>query len=82
MAPAELEAILISHPLVNDAAVSGIHDEHGTSEIPVAYITTNVQDSKEQKELIADILRHVHSHVARYKQLKGGVHILPAIPRK
>lgn len=82
MAPAELEAILISHPLVNDAAVCGVYDEHGTSEMPVGYITTDVKDAEDQRKLKAEVLKHVHSQVARYKQLKGGLHILSAIPRK
>lgn len=82
MAPAELEAILISHPLVNDAAVCGVYEEHGTSEIPVGYITTDVEGVEEQETLKVEVLRLVHSQVARYKQLRGGLHILPAIPRK
>ncbi|KAK7409176.1 hypothetical protein QQX98_008669 [Neonectria punicea] len=81
VAPAELEAILITHPLVGDAAVCGTYNEHGTSEMPVAYITTSVQDEEEQEALKADVLKHVHSQVARYKQLTGGLFILPAIPR-
>ncbi|KPM42922.1 hypothetical protein AK830_g3618 [Neonectria ditissima] len=81
VAPAELEAILITHPLVGDAAVCGTYNEHGTSEIPVAYITTSVQGEEEQEALKADVLAHVHSQVARYKQLTGGIFVLPAIPR-
>ncbi|KAH6988998.1 4-coumarate-CoA ligase [Ilyonectria sp. MPI-CAGE-AT-0026] len=81
VAPAELEAILITHPQVLDAAVCGIYNEHGTSEMPVGYITTSVQGAEEQELLKADVLRHVHSQVTRYKQITGGLHILPAIPR-
>lgn len=72
----------MSHPLVNDAAVCGTYNEHGTSEMPVAYITTNLQGSQNQEMLKADVLRHVNAQVAGYKQLTGGVHILTAIPRK
>ncbi|KAJ9138149.1 Acetyl-CoA synthetase-like protein [Pleurostoma richardsiae] len=81
VAPAELESILMTHPLVNDAAVCGTYDEHGTSEMPVAYVTTDVQDLRDQQRLKSDLLMHVHAQVARYKQLKGGVHIIPQIPR-
>lgn len=82
VAPAELEAILIAHPQVLDAAVCGIYNEHGTSEMPVGYITTSVQGAEEQELLKADVLKHIHSQVARYKQITGGLHILPSIPRK
>lgn len=82
VAPAELEAVLITHSLVEDAAVCGTYNADGTSEIPVAYITTKVQDSEGQEALKRDVLEHVHAQVARYKRLTGGVHILPSIPRK
>lgn len=72
----------MTHPLVDDAAVCGKYNDHGTSEEPVAYITTKVLDRKEQEALKRHVLEHVHGQVARYKQLTGGVHILPAIPRK
>ncbi|KAM0273138.1 hypothetical protein ACHAQH_008487 [Verticillium albo-atrum] len=81
VAPAELEAILITHPQVNDAAVCGIYNEHGTSEMPVAYIATTVEGHQEQQQLKEDVLAHVNSKVARYKQISGGIFILPAIPR-
>ncbi|RNJ60325.1 hypothetical protein D7B24_008707 [Verticillium nonalfalfae] len=81
VAPAELEAILITHPLVNDAAVCGVYNDHGTSEMPVAYITTDVEGHQEQQRLKEDILAHTNSKVARYKQISGGIHILKAIPR-
>ncbi|KAF7554420.1 hypothetical protein G7Z17_g2927 [Cylindrodendrum hubeiense] len=81
VAPAELEAILITHPQVLDAAVCGIYNEHGTSEMPVGYITTSVQGAEQEELLKADVLKHVHSQVTRYKQITGGLHILPSIPR-
>ncbi|KAH6886157.1 4-coumarate-CoA ligase [Thelonectria olida] len=81
VAPAELEAILITHPLVNDAAVCGIYNDHGTSEVPVAYITTTLEDAGELEELKASVLDHVNDKVARYKRITGGIFILEAIPR-
>ncbi|KAH7367113.1 4-coumarate-CoA ligase [Plectosphaerella cucumerina] len=81
VAPAELEAILITHPLVNDAAVCGVYNEHGTSEVPVAYITTSVEGSDKVEALKREVLEHVNARVARYKQIKGGIFVLPSIPR-
>lgn len=82
MAPAELESILMAHPLVNDAAVCGIYDEHTASEYPIAYITTNMVDPQDQMRLKSGLLLHVHARVAKYKQLSGGIHVLRQIPRK
>lgn len=82
VAPAELEAILITHPLVNDAAVCGVYNDHGTSEEPVAYITTNLDNEDEQETLKAEVLDHVNTKVAKYKRITGGIFILEAIPRK
>lgn len=70
------------HPLVEDAAVCGTYNDDGTSEMPVAYVTTKIQDPEGQEALKRDVLEHVHCQVARYKRLTGGVHILPSIPRK
>lgn len=82
VAPAELEAILITHPEVKDAAVCGVYNEDGTSEVPIAYITTGIKASRDQQALKANLVEYVNGQVARYKRITGGVHILPAIPRK
>jgi hypothetical protein len=62
--------------------VCGIYNDHGTSEVPVAYITTSLEDADEQEELKAAVLDHVNEKVARYKRITGGIFILEAIPRK
>ena len=72
MAPAELEALLLSHPKVLDAAVIGVQIP-GT-EVPRAYVVTN-KDITEQ-----EIKDFVKAHVADYKQLRGGVVFMDAIP--
>lgn len=82
VAPAELEAILITHPQVKDAAVCGVYNQDATSEAPVAYITTDVKGSRDQQVLQTDVAEYVNGQVSRYKRITGRVHILPAIPRK
>lgn len=77
-----MEAILITHPQVKDAAVCGVYNEDGTSEVPIAYITTDIKASRDQQMLKANLVEYVNGQVARYKRITGGVHILPAIPRK
>jgi 4-coumarate--CoA ligase len=77
VAPAELEALLLSHPLIADAAVIGIPDPDGSgNELPRAYV---VADRSKIDE--AAIKNHVKSNAAHYKQLRGGVVWLEAIPK-
>ena len=38
MPPAELEGLLISHPMVNDVAVVGVYNKDQATEVPRAYI--------------------------------------------
>ncbi|KIY02854.1 uncharacterized protein Z520_01319 [Fonsecaea multimorphosa CBS 102226] len=74
VAPAEIEGLLISHPLIEDAAVIGVPGE-GT-EVPRAYV---VADKNKISE--AEIKEFVKSRTAPYKQLRGGVVYLDQIPR-
>lgn len=72
----------MTHPQVTGAAVCGVYNEGGTSEIPVAYVATDTEGSQDQQALRANLMAYVNGQVARYKRINGGVHILPAIPRK
>ncbi|KAJ1334119.1 4-coumarate--CoA ligase [Microdochium nivale] len=75
VAPAELEALLLSHPKILDAAVIGVPGE-GT-EVPRAYIVANPKEISEE-----EILEWFKKQgVARYKFLRGGVKFLEAIPK-
>lgn len=59
-----------------------MYNQDGTSEVPVAYITTDVRASLDQQALKENLVEYVNGQVARYKRITGGVHILPEIPRK
>ncbi|KAA8567602.1 hypothetical protein EYC84_008077 [Monilinia fructicola] len=82
VAPAELEAHLLAHPLVADCAVIPIPDD-AAGEIPKAYVVksqsagTEDDDSKVKRE----ISKWVESHKARHKWLKGGVEFIDVIPK-
>ncbi|UQC79461.1 AMP-binding enzyme [Colletotrichum lupini] len=74
VAPAELEALLVTHPKIQDAAVIGVEGE-GT-ELPRAYV---VADKK--KISGEEIQKWVADQVASYKKLRGGVIFIDAIPK-
>jgi len=75
VAPAELEALLLTHPAVADAAVVGrIDDEAG--EIPVGFIVLR----EGQTVTEADIAAFVAGQVAHYKQLRR-VNFIDAVPK-
>ena len=75
VAPAELEAVLLRHPDVTEAAVIGLPDEEA-GEIPAGYITLrpDAHASPEQ------IRQFVASQVAGYKQLRR-LEVIEAIPK-
>jgi acyl-CoA synthetase (AMP-forming)/AMP-acid ligase II len=73
VAPAELEALLATHPAVADAAVVGRPDE-ARGEIPVAVVVA--REALEAEDLIA----WVAARVAPYKRIRA-VRFADAIPR-
>ncbi|KAH7570509.1 hypothetical protein ACOSP7_018707 [Xanthoceras sorbifolium] len=75
VAPAELEAVLLSHPSVEDAAVVPLPDEEA-GEIPAACVVIN-QNSKETEE---DIINYVASNVANYKKVRA-LQFVDTIPK-
>ncbi|KAK4176147.1 putative 4-coumarate--CoA ligase [Triangularia setosa] len=77
VAPAELEALLISHPKILDAAVIGVDDEKEGTEVPKAYVV--VADQKGTTGL--EIQEWVAKQVSNHKKLRGGVVFLAAIPK-
>ncbi|KAF1849504.1 4-coumarate-CoA ligase-like protein [Cucurbitaria berberidis CBS 394.84] len=78
VAPAELEALLLDHPEVQDAAVIGI--TVNGDELPRAYIMPQSQD-KATPETAENIKKWVAERVSRHKRLEGGVHFIEAVPK-
>ncbi|KAL2834167.1 hypothetical protein BJY01DRAFT_239193 [Aspergillus pseudoustus] len=81
VAPSELEAVLMSHPLIADAAVIGVPaPTEAEGELPRAYIVC--KDNREGERLAEkDVHEHMAEHLAKYKQLRGGVVFLDNIPK-
>jgi acyl-CoA synthetase (AMP-forming)/AMP-acid ligase II len=71
--PAELEAVLVSHPKVKDAGVIGVPMDDG-GEAPKAYVVTD--DGVEPDELMA----YVAERVAPYKKVRE-VEFVDEIPK-
>jgi acyl-CoA synthetase (AMP-forming)/AMP-acid ligase II len=76
VAPAELEALLLSHDNILDAAVIGVDTDDGTNEVPRAYVVADRKRISEEQ-----IKEFVRQNVASHKQLRGGVIFLDAIPK-
>ena len=76
VSPSELEDLLRNYPGVADVAVIGIPDEeHG--EVPRAYVVAK-QPGKLTEENVQEYLRE---KAAPFKQLRGGVQFVKAIPK-
>jgi acyl-CoA synthetase (AMP-forming)/AMP-acid ligase II len=73
VAPAEVEAVLLSHPAVADAAVVPSPDEEA-GEVPKAFVV--LKDDASAEELMA----FVAARVAPYKKVRR-VEFLEAIPK-
>jgi acyl-CoA synthetase (AMP-forming)/AMP-acid ligase II len=76
VAPAELEALLLTHEGIADAAVIGVYDDDG-NEIPKAYVVRQAA----APDLTADaVLAHVAERVAPYKKIRR-VEFIGGVPR-
>ncbi|CAH9077485.1 unnamed protein product [Cuscuta europaea] len=73
IAPADLEAVLISHPDIIDAAVTS---EEEVGEIPVAFVVK--RDNSELSQ--ADVIAFVAKQVAPYKKVRR-VYFTTSIPK-
>ncbi|KAF7175265.1 hypothetical protein CNMCM7691_007305 [Aspergillus felis] len=80
VAPAELEAHLLSHPAVADCAVIAIPDE-AAGEVPKAIVVKSASAGNDDEAIIKSIKKHVEDYKARHKWLKGGVRFIDAIPK-
>jgi 4-coumarate--CoA ligase len=73
--PAELEALLLTHPAVADAAVVGLPDEEA-GEIPAAYVVLRQGADATAEE----IMEYVAREVAHYKQIRR-LEFIDAVPK-
>ena len=72
--PAELEALLISHPNIDDVAVIGVPDLEA-GELPKAFVVRRGDVTSEE------IMEFVAKRVLPQKKLRGGVEFIDQIPK-
>lgn len=76
VAPAELEAILLSHASIADAAVIPVQDEHA-GEVPKAFV---VWQGEKKDSIAEEIMDFVAARVAPYKRVRS-VAFVSEIPK-
>ncbi|RAQ73380.1 AMP-binding enzyme [Aspergillus flavus] len=77
VAPSEVEAVLLSHPGVADAAVVGARTPGDGTEGPCAFVVPK----SGMKVTSAELKLYAARRLAKYKELSGGVKFVDAIPR-
>ena len=75
VAPAVLEAVLLEHPAIADAAVIGAPDEDG-QEVPKAFVVLQQGASLDEEGVKA----HVAAHVAPHEKVRM-VEFIDVIPK-
>ncbi|MFI2607637.1 4-coumarate--CoA ligase family protein [Kitasatospora sp. NPDC018619] len=75
VAPAELEAVLLGHPQITDAAVIGVQDAEGT-ECPKAFVVRAPGSALTAEEVTGYVARQV----APYKKVRA-VEFVDAVPK-
>lgn len=86
VAPVELEALLVTHPLVDDAAVLGVEHRDG-DQVPFALVVlaaeateADATDGRGPDEVAREVVAWFNAQVSQYKHL-GGATVVAAIPR-
>ena len=74
--PAELEALLLTHPQIADTAVVGVIDEESGEEIPKAFVVKQADAALTEDE----VMEFVAAKVAPHKKVRR-VEFIDAIPK-
>ncbi|KXT09569.1 hypothetical protein AC579_712 [Pseudocercospora musae] len=80
VAPAELEAHILTHPAVNDTVVIGIPSDR-EGEVPKAFVVKNAGVKEDEETLAKSIAKHVEQAKSNHKWLRGGVEFIDVVPK-
>jgi acyl-CoA synthetase (AMP-forming)/AMP-acid ligase II len=83
VSPAELEAAILQHPEIVDAAVIGVKLEDARDgECPRAYVVRrSLEGSRSYQVTESDVVEWCKQRLAKYKMLSGGVCFVDVLPR-
>ncbi|PWZ00057.1 acetyl-CoA synthetase-like protein [Testicularia cyperi] len=85
VSPAELEAVITSHPEVADVAVFGVWCTAQMTEVPRACIVPRNLELLNQPEACMELETRVRAHmeklVAAHKKIRGGIEWVATIPK-
>ncbi|CRK45572.1 hypothetical protein BN1723_006684 [Verticillium longisporum] len=82
IAPAELEAVLLSHPSVTDAGVYGVRDEATQEELPVGFVSLSTAISnRDRSQTMERLSVFMDARVSSYKRLRGGLFLVESLPK-
>lgn len=76
-----MEALLLKHPDVADAACIGIYDEQEATELPLAFVVAASDYIGTLSELEENVRAWVDARVAGHRKLRGGVRARTEIPK-
>jgi len=81
VAPAELEALLLTHPEIADAAVIGVLDAEG-EEVPKAFVVRRPGPASDAAAALTEqlVMDFVAAHVAPYKKVRR-VEFIDVVPK-
>jgi 4-coumarate--CoA ligase len=77
VAPPELEAVLLSHPEIEDAAVVGVEYKNDGTELPRFYVVRRGTTTLTPDE----IYKYSAERLATYKRLDGGIILVDSTPK-
>ncbi|KIW23841.1 uncharacterized protein PV07_12010 [Cladophialophora immunda] len=80
--PSELEGKLLEHPDIEDSCVVPQWVEEQATHVPVGFVVISQKaKARGEKNVVADIDKWLNARVANHKKLRGGIHVIDAIPK-